>query len=44
LLYLWRRRARERSELCRLSERELRDFRVSRLEAIGEAMKPFWRA
>jgi len=40
---LWRRRGRERRELLRLGDVELRDFGVSRSEAIGEANKPFWR-
>ena len=44
LLRAWRRRARERAELGRLSDRELRDFGVSRGEAIAEAAKPVWRA
>lgn len=40
----WRRRDLERWELACLSERELRDFRVSRGEAFAEIRKPFWRA
>jgi uncharacterized protein YjiS (DUF1127 family) len=42
-LATWRRRARERRELSRLSEAELRDFGIGRLEAIHEARKPFWK-
>ena len=42
-LALWYRRNRERRELMRLSDSELRDFGVGRTEAIEEASKPFWR-
>ena len=44
LLRLWLKRARERRELAQLSTCELRDFGVSRGEAIAEARKPFWRS
>jgi uncharacterized protein YjiS (DUF1127 family) len=40
---LWAQRVRERRELTRLSDYELRDFGASRSTAIGEASKPFWR-
>ncbi len=43
-LELWRRRARGRRSLARLSERELRDLALSRSDARLEAGKPFWRA
>ena len=43
LLREWKRRALERRELARLSEPELRDFRMSRSEAYAEIRKPFWR-
>lgn len=43
LLRKWRRRARERSELINLTDRELWDFGVTRCEAMGEWRKPFWR-
>ena len=39
----WQRRGMERRELARLSERELRDFGLSRGEAHTESCKPFWR-
>jgi uncharacterized protein YjiS (DUF1127 family) len=42
-IVLWHRRNRERRELMRLSERELRDFGIGRSDAIVEAGKPFWR-
>lgn len=42
-LRTWRQRARERRELARLSEAELRDFGASSSEAFAEAHKPFWR-
>lgn len=40
----WRRRARGRAELARLSERELRDIGLTPAEALREYAKPFWRA
>ena len=42
-LVLWRRRAVERKELATLTPRELRDIGLSRVDAIGEIDKPFWR-
>ena len=39
----WRRRSRERAELMRLNDRELRDFGVSRSDALAEWRKPLWR-
>ncbi len=41
---LWRRRAREREALARMSLDELADIRLNRYEARLEANKPFWRA
>lgn len=43
-LALWRRRARERAELARLGERELRDIGMSPGTLYTELGKPFWRA
>jgi len=43
-LGVWRQRAWERRELARMSERELGDIGVSRLDALLEINKPFWRA
>ena len=43
-LRLWRRRARERSQLARLSERDLHDIGMSRGTVYAELQKPFWRA
>ncbi len=43
-LEVWRRRARGRRWLARMSEHERRDLALSRLEARAEAGKPFWRA
>jgi uncharacterized protein YjiS (DUF1127 family) len=40
---LWRRRARERSELARWEDRDLRDAGVSRATLQHELAKPFWR-
>ncbi len=42
-LETWIRRARERRELLRLSERDLKDIGLNRYEAAVEAGKPFWR-
>lgn len=43
LFRLWRQRARERHELARLDQRDLRDIGLSRLEVYDEISKPFWR-
>jgi uncharacterized protein YjiS (DUF1127 family) len=42
-LQLWHRQARERQELTLLSDRELRDMRVSSAEVWSEIRQPFWR-
>jgi uncharacterized protein YjiS (DUF1127 family) len=44
MLRLWRRRIREREELAAMSERDLRDLRLSRSDVVVELRKPFWRA
>lgn len=43
-LSVWRRRARERRELARVSARDLKDFGLTPGAARFEANKPFWRA
>lgn len=43
LVRQWRRRARDRYALLAMSERDLRDIGLTRLEAAREAEKPFWR-
>ncbi|MGA3404001.1 MAG: DUF1127 domain-containing protein [Acetobacteraceae bacterium] len=43
-LRLWHRRSRERQELARLSQRELRDMRVSSADVWHEIRQPFWRS
>ena len=43
ILALWRRRARERGELARMSEIELKDIGIGRCAARHESNKPFWR-
>jgi uncharacterized protein YjiS (DUF1127 family) len=43
-LRLWRRRARERAELARFSQRELLDIGISNADAMQEIRKPVWRA
>lgn len=40
---LWRRRARDRAELAHLTERDLRDARISQTTLRDELAKPFWR-
>jgi uncharacterized protein YjiS (DUF1127 family) len=40
----WVRRIESRRELAALSDRELRDIGITRVDALGEAEKPFWRA
>ena len=40
---VWRERARERQLLAQLSDRELRDVRLTRQQAQFEASKPFWK-
>lgn len=42
-LSLWWRRARERRELLQMSEHDLRDIGLTRVDVIREAEKPFWR-
>ena len=39
----WRRRARSRSDLGRLSDRDLWDLRLTRADAEREASKSFWQ-
>ncbi len=41
---LWRRRARERSELAAMNAHDLQDIGISRAQAEFEIRKPFWRA
>ncbi len=43
LFSAWRHRAKERAELARMSERELQDIGLTRLDAVREYQKPFWR-
>ncbi len=40
----WRRRVQSRYEIVRLSERDLADMRLTRLDALDEMQKPFWEA
>ena len=42
-LQSWRRRARERDELARMSDGELHDIGVSSAERWAEISKPCWR-
>jgi uncharacterized protein YjiS (DUF1127 family) len=40
----WRHRARGRTVLAQMSDRDLRDIGITRAEAAHESAKPFWRA
>lgn len=44
LLRTWRRRMRERDAMATLTERDLRDARLTRADVQAELCKPFWRA
>ena len=39
----WRRRSRDRAALASFDDRMLRDIGVSRVDALFEINKPFWR-
>ena len=43
-LALWRKRARERAEIAKLSARDARDLGIDPGVLAYEANKPFWRA
>lgn len=40
----WLRRIESRRDLAALTDRELRDIGITRVDALSEAEKPFWRA
>jgi uncharacterized protein YjiS (DUF1127 family) len=40
----WMHRIESRRELAGLTDRALRDVGITRVDAINEASKPFWRA
>lgn len=42
--HCWRQRGRDRQELARMTEREILDMGVTRLDVLREVQKPFWRA
>jgi uncharacterized protein YjiS (DUF1127 family) len=44
LVAAWRQRAQFRCDVERLSERDLTDMRLTRLDAVKETEKPFWQA
>ena len=44
LLRLWCERSRERHQLELLTDRELRDLGLTRIDAQQETRKPFWRS
>jgi len=39
----WRQRRRERAEIRLLNDRDLRDIGITRIDAMREADKSFWR-
>ena len=43
LLREWRRRSRDRAALAAFDDRMLRDIGVTRVDALYEINKPFWR-
>jgi uncharacterized protein YjiS (DUF1127 family) len=43
LVVAWRQRAQFRYDVERLSERDLTDMRLTRLDAVNEMEKPFWQ-
>jgi uncharacterized protein YjiS (DUF1127 family) len=43
LVALWRERSRQRRQLMELTERDLRDLRLTRVDVEQEASKPFWK-
>jgi uncharacterized protein YjiS (DUF1127 family) len=43
MLREWRWRARSRAELARFDDRMLRDIGITRVDALYEINKPFWR-
>ena len=43
LVAAWAGRNQSRRELVRLDDRELRDIGITRIDALREAEKPFWR-
>lgn len=44
ILREWRYRIRERQGMAHLTERDLRDARLTRADVQAEIAKPFWRA
>jgi len=44
LIAEWLHRIESRRDLAALSDRELRDIGITRVDALSEAEKPFWRA
>jgi uncharacterized protein YjiS (DUF1127 family) len=44
VLRVWRHRIAMRDAMSNLTERDLRDARLTRADALAEIAKPFWRA
>jgi uncharacterized protein YjiS (DUF1127 family) len=44
ILRVWRDRIRDREGMANLTERDLRDARLTRTDVQAEIAKPFWRA
>lgn len=43
LVSTWIERVRQRNALAKLDDRELRDIGITRVDAVRESEKPFWR-
>ena len=43
LLFIWQDRARQRVKLAEMTDRDLMDMGISRIDAFRESRKPFWR-
>ena len=44
LVQVWSDRSRQRCQLAGLNDRELKDIGLTRLDALREIQKPFWRS
>ena len=44
VLNTWRQRARSRNELAHMTDMDLHDIGLSRMDVVTEVAKPFWRA
>jgi uncharacterized protein YjiS (DUF1127 family) len=44
LVLTWHERARQRRQLMAMDDHQLRDIGISRADALGEGLQPFWRS